>query len=185
MTATAGRVAGALGLAAVVAGCALLRGPEDVGAALRSRRLMVPVAGVSPGEVADTFDDPRDGGARRHGALDIMAPRGTTVVSADDGAVLAIRENRGGGHTLYASDPAGRFVYYYAHLARRRAGLRPGSALARGDPIGEVGTTGNAEQAPPHLHFQVLVRSGDVAWWEGRPIDPRPYLVEPGTPRER
>jgi len=117
--------------AGVVAGCALVRGPDDVDRALRARRLMVPMAGVEPDQVPDTFDERRDGGGRRHGALDIPAPRGTLVVSADDGTVLAVRSSRLGGRTLYAPDPDRRFVYYYAHLDRHRPGLRQGTALAR------------------------------------------------------
>lgn len=180
------RRSGVVALAAVVvagAGCGLVGGREDVSAALRARRLMVPVAGIAPADVPDTFDQPRDGGTRRHGALDIRAPYGTPVLSADDGAVLAVRDNRLGGRTLYATDPDGRFVYYYAHLARRRPDLRAGSALARGDVLGQVGTSGNADERAPHLHFQVLVRPADGRWWDGVPVDPRPFLVEAGTTR--
>lgn len=170
-------------VAIALGGCALLRGERNAGEALAARRLMVPVAGVQPSEVPDTFADPRDGGARRHGAVDIPAPRGTPVVAADEGMVLAVRTNRLGGRIVYATDPDRRFVYYYAHLDRQRDGLRPGTRLAQGDPIGAVGSTGNADRREPHLHFQVLLRAGDAAWWEGRPIDPRPYLVKPGALR--
>ena len=169
--------------AGVVAGCALVRGPDDVDRALRARRLMVPMAGVEPDQVPDTFDERRDGGGRRHGALDIPAPRGTLVVSADDGTVLAVRSSRLGGRTLYAPDPDRRFVYYYAHLDRHRPGLRQGTALARGQVLGDVGTTGNAPHGAPHLHFQVMVWPDDGRWWDGRPIDPRPFLVMPGAAR--
>jgi murein DD-endopeptidase MepM/ murein hydrolase activator NlpD len=175
---------GAAALAVVaLAGCGVFRRESDVGAALAARRLMVPVAGVRPADVPDTFVAPRDGGARRHGALDIPAPRGTPVVSTDDGMVLAVRTNRLGGRVVYATDPDRRFVYYYAHLDRPRDGLRPGTRLARGDLIGTVGTTGNADRREPHLHFQVLVHPGTDAWWDGRPIDPRPYLVATGVAR--
>ena len=174
------RVAAIVLVAGTLAGCAFVGGELDVREALAARRLMVPVAGVRPSAVPDTFGDPRDGGARQHAALDIPAPHGTPVVSADDGVVLAVRTNRLGGRIVYATDPDHRFVYYYAHLDRQRDGLRPGTRLARGDVIGSVGTTGNADQREPHLHFQVLVRPGGDAWWEGRPIDPRPYLVVTG-----
>jgi len=166
---------------AATAGCGIFGRRDDVAAALRARRLMVPVAGVAPDDVPDTFDQPRDGGTRRHAALDIRAPYGTPVLSADDGAVLAVRDNRLGGRTIYVTDPDGRFVYYYAHLAMRSPGLHPGTSVARGDVLGRVGTSGNAEV--PHLHFQVMVRPRDGRWWDGRPIDPRPFLVEAGTAR--
>ncbi|HLK11935.1 MAG TPA: M23 family metallopeptidase [Candidatus Binatia bacterium] len=173
-----------LALAALLAaGCALVRGRQvAVGDALRARRLMVPVAGVSPDRVPDDFRSPRDGG-RLHGAVDILAPRGTPVLSADDGRVLRLHRNRKGGLTIYATDPGERFVYYYAHLAAYREGIGKGTRLARGEVIGFVGSTGNADRREPHLHFQVMVRPGDGRWWGGEPIDPRPFFTTAGRPR--
>jgi len=173
----------AVAAALLVAGCALMRGRDDVSAALRARQLMVPVAGVAPGDVPDTFGDARDGGRRRHDALDILAPRGTPVVSADDGVVIALGTSRGGGRTVYASDPDRRFVYYYAHLDRYRAGLCAGTTLARGDVLGAVGTSGNADRKAPHLHFHVVVVGEDGEWRHGRAVDPRPFFVHVGRTR--
>jgi murein DD-endopeptidase MepM/ murein hydrolase activator NlpD len=165
----------------LVAGCSLLRGHRPgVDAALRARRLMVPVAGVAPADVHDSFDAPRDGGARRHHAVDIFAPVGTPVLSADDGVVLALKRNRLGGLVIYATDPGGRFVYYYAHLSRYQPDLVRGRRLGRGDVIGYVGTTGNADPRSPHLHFQVMVHPGDERWWTGTPVDPLPYFASAG-----
>src|SRR5687768_6383912 len=59
---------------------------------LRARRLMVPVDGIRPADVPDSYAA-RRGGGRRHNALDILAPRGTAVVAAADGRVLKLREN--------------------------------------------------------------------------------------------
>src|SRR5690554_1694159 len=67
---------------------------------LRDRRLMVPVDGVRPRELTDTYNAGRSGG-RRHHALDIMAKRGTPVLSADDGVVRRISTNALGGRTVY------------------------------------------------------------------------------------
>jgi murein DD-endopeptidase MepM/ murein hydrolase activator NlpD len=179
VTRAAGRVVAVCLALGFVAGCALVRDHADA-KALRARALMVPIAGVDPCDVPDTFDTTRENGRRRHEALDIPAPRGTPVVSADDGVVLAVRESRHGGLTVYAADPDRRFVYYYAHLDRYRAGLRAGTTLARGDVLGAVGTSGNADRRAPHLHFQVTVVEDAGAWWDGRAIDPRPFLVRPG-----
>lgn len=167
---------------ALVAGCALVRREMPVDEALRARQLMVPVAGVSPAEVPDTFRAPR-AGRGIHGALDILAPRGTAVVSADAGRVLRLHRNRKGGLTIYATDETESFVYYYAHLDRYRAGIGKGTGLARGQVIGYVGTTGNADRREPHLHFQVLVRPRGGGWWHGEPVDPRPFFVSTGRAR--
>ena len=76
---------------------------------------MVPVVGVSPRDLRDTFNDARDGG-RTHRATDIMAPRGTPVVAAIDGEVVRLQQNGAGGITAYLTDRERRYIYYYAHL---------------------------------------------------------------------
>src|SRR5437870_6456336 len=141
-----------------VAGCSLLPGGEPtLDSALRARQLMVPVAGVAPDQVPDNFRAPRSG-AHIHGAVDIPAPRGTPVLSADDGRVLRLQQNRKGGLTIYATDESQHFIYYYAHLDAYCHGLAKDTRLVRGQVIGSVGTTGDAHRCEPHLHFQVMVR---------------------------
>lgn len=142
---------------------------------LRARALLVPVAGVSPRAVPDSYRARR--GARMHAAVDILAPRGTPVVAADSGAVLKLARNRAGGVVIYAIDATERLVHYYAHLERYRPELREGQRLARGDTIGYVGTTGNAPAGTPHLHFQVMRRDPGKGYWEGTPLDARPYFT--------
>jgi murein DD-endopeptidase MepM/ murein hydrolase activator NlpD len=175
------RSAYALALVVGLPGCALFRPPPPIPDALAGRRLMVPVAGVSPAQVPDTFRAPR--GAGIHGAVDIPAPRGTPVLSADAGHVLRLARNRKGGLTIYATDEDERFVYYYAHLDAYRDGVRKGTRLVRGQVIGSVGTSGNAARREPHLHFQVMARPEGGRWWGGRPIDPRPYFASEGRAR--
>ena len=146
---------------------------------LRARELMVPVVGIAPDRVPDTFLAGRDGGSRTHNALDILAPRGTPALAADDGRVLRVSQNRLGGLTVYLLDAAQRFVYYYAHLDRYRKGLRSGEMVRRGDVLGYVGTTGNAPRNTPHLHFQAMRYRPD-RYWEGEPVNPRPFLAVTG-----
>jgi murein DD-endopeptidase MepM/ murein hydrolase activator NlpD len=165
-----------------IAGCGIFRHGHRASSDLAARRLMVPVSGVAPSKIVDTFDAPRDGGRRRHNALDIFAPIGTPVLAADDGVVLALRSNRLGGRVIYATDPARRFVYYYAHLGRYQPSLVAGQRVRRGDVIAYVGATGNADPRWPHLHFQVMVYPPDHRWWAGEPIDPLPYLARAGRP---
>ena len=160
-----------------------LRDEEYLGA----RALMVPVEGVSPDKVPDTYWQARDGGARSHQAVDILAKRGTPVLSADSGTVLRLAKSPLGGITIYATDVERRFVFYYAHLDGYAAGLREGQTVAQGEVIGYVGTTGNAPKNTPHLHFQVMRYVDARTWWNGPPLDPRPFLtqtgVRGGTPR--
>lgn len=147
-------------------------------ASLRERGLLLPVKGAVLSKIPDTFDAPRDGG-RRHDAVDIMAPRGTAIVAAEDGTVLHVGTNTLGGNVIWAVDREQRFVFYYAHLERYARGLHDGQALARGDVIGYVGTTGNAPPDAPHLHFQVMRLSDIKHYWDGAPVNPLPFLVEP------
>jgi murein DD-endopeptidase MepM/ murein hydrolase activator NlpD len=138
---------------------------------VRSHRLQLPVAGIHSDQLADSFDEPRDG-TRRHRAIDILAPRGTPVLAADDGRVLRVSWNSAGGNTVYATDVEGRVVYYYAHLDHYREALAAGMTLAKGDTIGFVGTTGNAPKDIPHLHFQIMRMPHDGKYWNGEPINP-------------
>ena len=144
---------------------------------LHDRQLLVPVAGVHAARLRSNFTEPRSGD-RTHRALDIMAPRGTPVLAADDGRIWRLRVGGIGGITIYATDPTSRFVYYYAHLDRYRAGLREGMAIARGDTLGYVGNTGNAKYTPSHLHFQVSALGDDRRYWGGTAVDPLPFLQE-------
>ena len=145
---------------------------------LHERQLMVPVAGVAPARIPDSFRAGR--GDHVHNALDILAPRGTPVLATDDGRVLRVSSNRLGGLTIYLLDAAERFVYYYAHLDRYRDGLHAGMAVARGEVLGYVGTTGNAPENVPHLHFQAMRYRRD-RYWDGTPVNPKPYLALPGS----
>ena len=134
--------------------------------------LFFPVAGHEDKPLADSFGDARDGGDRRHNAIDIMAPRGTPVLSVEDGRILRLSRSDKGGITVYATDPQERFVFYYAHLDRYHPGIFAGMTLLRGDTIGYVGTTGNAPANAPHLHFQMMRMPRDRKYWNGEPINP-------------
>lgn len=143
--------------------------------------LHFPVAGFDGRPLDNSYDDPRDGGSRRHHAIDIMAPRGTPVLSVQDGRILRLSRNAKGGITIYATDAEERFVFYYAHLDRYHAGIREGLPVLRGDTLGYVGTTGNAPESVPHLHFQLMRMPADGRFWNGEPINPYPLLRAPSA----
>jgi murein DD-endopeptidase MepM/ murein hydrolase activator NlpD len=141
--------------------------------------LQVPVSGVRREALVDTFDD-RRGTDRRHEALDIPAPRGTPVTAVDDGEVMKLFLSEPGGLTVYQFDRTRSVAYYYAHLDRYADGLAEGQVLHRGDAIGAVGSTGNADPEAPHLHFAVFELGPQRRWWKGRAVNPLPLLVRPG-----
>ena len=143
---------------------------------------MIPVLGVTLDRLSDTFYD-RRGEERIHRAIDILAPKGTPVLAADNGTIVRVSSNALGGLTNYAIDPLRRLVYYYAHLDRYDVIAYKGKVVAKGDVIGYVGTTGNARGGPPHLHFQVMRYRDERRYWDGEPIDPFPYFATTGQDR--
>lgn len=138
--------------------------------------LVIPVQGATRATLQDTFTDAR-GEGRSHEALDIMAPRGTPVVAAVDGPIEKLFDSVPGGRTIYQFDPAGRHAYYYAHLDRYSAGLEEGDVVEQGQVIGYVGSTGNASDDAPHLHFAIFVLGPEKRWWEGMAVNPYPLLA--------
>ncbi|BCS34333.1 hypothetical protein TBR22_A35630 [Luteitalea sp. TBR-22] len=153
---------------------ALPAGLAAVTDALRQRQLLVPVRGVEAQDLRSTFTEAR--GERVHEALDIMAPAGTPVQAVEDGTVARLFTSAAGGLTVYQFDPTRLVVYYYAHLERYAPGLSDGTTVRRGQVLGYVGSTGNADPAAPHLHFAISVLGPEKRWWEGTPIDPYDVL---------
>ncbi len=150
---------------------------ERLAAALAERRLLIPVTGVSPQQLRDTFNEKR--GDSRHEAIDIPAQRGTAVVATGDGRVVKLFLSVPGGITIYQADPANEVMYYYAHLDAYAEGLREGNTVRRGEVIGYVGSTGNAAPNAPHLHFAILQLPPGRQWWKGTAINPFPFLLHP------
>jgi murein DD-endopeptidase MepM/ murein hydrolase activator NlpD len=145
--------------------------------------LAVPVAGITPAQLIDTYTQSR-GGGRVHNAIDIMADHGTPVVAAGAGKVEKLYFSEGGGGiTAYVRSPDGQWLYYYAHLQDYAPGLREGQAIARGDPIGRVGVTGNSDPDGPHLHFAMYRMSPGEKWHQGTPVNPYPLLAGNRTAR--
>lgn len=150
---------------------------------LAERRLTIPVSGTVAAHLTDMFGDDRGGGTRAHQALDIMAPRGTPVVAVEDGRIEKLFNSDAGGITIYQFDPTRTYSYYYAHLDRYAEGLTEGKTVKRGEVIGYVGFTGNANPEGPHLHFGIFKLGPDKRWHEGEPINPFPVLggtAQPG-----
>lgn len=140
-----------------------------------SLKLIVPVAGVKPEQLHDTFADSRSEG-RVHDAIDIPAPLETPVLAAANGQILKLFQSERGGTTIYQLSADKKLVFYYAHLQRYADGLFEGKVVRQGEVIAYVGDTGNAGPGNYHLHFSIMVVSDPKRYWEGVNINPYPLL---------
>ena len=140
--------------------------------------IAIPVGGILRTQLRDSYSEPR--ADRVHHALDILAPRGTPVLSAVDGRLLKLFDSKAGGLMVYATDASERFILLYGHLESYAPGLADGMPLTRGQVIGYVGTTGNAPPGTPHLHFGILRGDPSVSWSKGEPVNP--FLILGGVP---
>lgn len=141
-------------------------------------RLIVPVAGVRRGQLIDTFNQSREGGARAHNAIDIMAPLDTPVVAAAAGQVEKLFVSVRGGNTVYVRSPDRALIYYYAHLDAYAPGLTEKQSVGQGQSLGTVGFSGDASPAAPHLHFEIQQTTPDASWWKGKvQLNPYPLLM--------
>jgi murein DD-endopeptidase MepM/ murein hydrolase activator NlpD len=138
-------------------------------------QLLIPVAGVEASALKDTFHEAR-GTGHFHEAIDILAPTGTQVVAVADGKIAKLFNSKPGGLTVYQFDTREKFAYYYAHLDRYAPTLKEGMRIKRGDVLGFVGSTGNADPKTPHLHFAIFALGTEKQWWKGSPVNPYPML---------
>ena len=150
--------------------------PGDPASALAAMRLLIPVEGLRPDQLQDTFKDSRSEG-RVHDAIDIVAPRGTPVVAAADGRIVKLFKSVKGGITFYQLAAADEhYVLYYAHLERYADGLAEGHFARRGETVGYVGDSGNATPGNTHLHFQIYRVADPKSFWAGENLNPYPLL---------
>lgn len=140
-----------------------------------SSLLPVPVEGVRREQLRDTYNQSRSEG-RTHHAIDIHAPRGTPVIAVANGTIRKLHNGARGGRAIYLMDDDGTTRYYYAHLDAYAQGLYEGQRVERGEIIGYVGDTGNAQPGDYHLHFSVAVLDSPSRWWEGENLNPYDLL---------
>jgi murein DD-endopeptidase MepM/ murein hydrolase activator NlpD len=114
---------------------------------------------------------PRSGG-RTHKGVDMFAKRGTPTPAVTNGTIKIRTVNLGGTVTYLYGDEGNK--YYYAHLNGYPEGLRDGQRVERGQAIGFVGNSGNAEGTSPHLHFEIRPGGGSA-------VNPYP-TVRPACP---
>ena len=134
-----------------------------------------PIRGLTLANLRDMFEEVHNG--HPHEAIDIQEPKGTPVHAVVSGTVRKLFLSKPGGNTIYQFDEMGTYCYYYAHLDGYVKGLREGMQVERGDVIGFVGSTGNADPRVPHLHFAIFELGPDRLWWKGKAVNPYPGLT--------
>jgi hypothetical protein len=128
-----------------------------------------------PSGYGDTFGAPRGdvSGGWHHGD-DIFAALGAPILAVADGTVFSVGWNDVGGYRLWLRDRGGN-EFYYAHLSAYTALAVNGRQVQAGDVLGFVGSTGDAEGTPFHLHFEVHPVSMLFLGYDGA-VNPTKYL---------
>ena len=132
------------------------------------RQIEFPVGG--PNSFSSDFGAPRGGGTRSHMGNDIIAAKMTPLLSAIDGKVeYLVSPEASWGYEIALVDSDG-YQYLYYHVNNDNpgtdddkggesnayaAGLARGQSVVKGQQIGWVGDSGNAENTVPHLHFEI------------------------------
>ena len=117
-------------------------------------RAVIPVLGASAADWNhESFWHEPWGVSGVHKGIDIFHPVGTPVVAATAGVVVYRGDFGNGGLVVAVLGPRWR-IHYYAHLSSAR--VHVASLVTAGEPIGALGTSGNALGKPPHLHYTVL-----------------------------
>jgi murein DD-endopeptidase MepM/ murein hydrolase activator NlpD len=153
--------------AATATGGAGLPAPAPAAAAPAATAVF-PIAGPHHRGGAGTGFHDR-GGA--HQGIDVFAGCGTPLVAPLAGTVRRVAEEADAGNYLVLHVTATGEDLVMMHL-RHRASVRQGDRVSPGQPVGEVGQTGNADGC--HLHFEIWTAPG---WYQGgRPRNPAPDL---------
>ena len=132
------------------------------------RSIEFPVGG--PNYYFDDWGAPRGGGTRTHTGNDIIAKKMTPLVSAINGTVqYVISPEASWGYEIALVDSEGyQYLYYHVNNDTPETddgrggegnayapGLTRGQSVTKGQLVGWVGDSGNAENTVPHLHFEI------------------------------
>ena len=146
------------------------RPPSEVTPSLSPGGYVFPVYG--PSSFGDTFGAPRYTIASGwHHGEDIFAPLGAPILAVADGTVFSVGWNDVGGYRLWLRDRGGN-EFYYAHLSAYSPAAVNGTDVKAGTVLGFVGSTGDAEGTPYHLHFEIHPVG---LLWQGYDGAVRPY----------
>jgi murein DD-endopeptidase MepM/ murein hydrolase activator NlpD len=151
----------------------LRRFPPDVTPPLTAGGYVFPVYG--PSSWTDTFRAPRAAPVGWHHGIDIFAPLGAPLLAVADGTLFSVGWNDIGGFRLWLKDGDGN-EFYYAHLSAFSTLALEGAQVRAGDVIGFMGSTGDAEGTPYHLHFEIHPVSMLRMGYDGV-VNPTTYLL--------
>lgn len=135
------------------------------------RPIVFPVLGNA--SYYDDFGNPRTG--HTHEGNDLFAPKMTPLVAAVDGTIRWVQyPEPSWGYAISIRDAEG-FSYWYLHVNNDNPGtddgqggglhayapdIINGAPVVKGQLIGWVGDSGNAETTSPHLHFEIHDQNG-------------------------
>lgn len=100
---------------------------------------------------------------RFHEGVDLFAERGAMIHAPVGGTIEHVQGDRAGLQFILSGDDG--YTYIGTHLDA----YGPSGRVEAGDPIGTVGTTGNARGTKPHLHFEMH---------HGSVVNPYPVLQQ-------
>ncbi len=122
--------------------------------------LAFPVQQSGKPKIISTWGVGRDNGARKHEGIDIAAVFETPALAVSDGMVTSVSENKLGGKVIFMKPDNKLYTVYYAHLNKQLAVT--GQRVNKGETIGLIGKTGNAQHTVPHLHFGIYTGNGAI-----------------------
>ena len=126
-----------------------------------------------PVSFGDSFGGFRADVSYHHGD-DIFGHLGQPLVACVTGTVFSVGWNKIGGNRLWILDDQGN-QFYYAHLSAFSTAATDGARVQKGEVIGFMGNTGDAEGTPYHLHFEIHPVSFLYLGYDGA-VDPTSYL---------
>lgn len=100
-----------------------------------------------------------------HHGVDLVAPAGSVIISAQSGVVTFVGWNGPYGRMVEINHEDG-IITRYGHLKSFAPGIGLGAAVVQGQEIGRVGSSGVS--TGPHLHFEIRI--------DGKHLDPLPWL---------
>lgn len=134
------------------------------GIALNSIPSLKPVDGPVTSDFGTRFS-PFDGKKMFHTGVDIAAPLGSSVRAPAVGKVVYVGNFASLGNTIVLDHGSGTSTRY-GHL--KKAKVKIGQMVAKGDEIGWVGMTGNTTGA--HLHYEI--------WLKNTAVNPREFFFD-------